>query len=88
MLHGDATFGIPDGDQMAEFSYRLADEPDRAQGRGARRGRRARSRAPSGCSRHGGLDGFALCADYCFNTGPVPQPRRSSPSSSRPTWPA
>ena len=24
----------------------------------------------------GGLDGFALCADYCFNTGPFLSPRR------------
>ena len=24
---------------------------------------------------HGGLDGFALCADYCFNTGPFLSPR-------------
>lgn len=25
-------------------------------------------------SRHGGLDGFALCADYCLNTGPFLSP--------------
>jgi uroporphyrinogen decarboxylase len=27
---------------------------------------------------HGGLDGFALCADYCFNTGPFLGPQRFS----------
>ena len=25
---------------------------------------------------HGSLDGFALCADYCFNTGPFLSPRQ------------
>ena len=25
---------------------------------------------------HGGLDGFALCADYCFNTGPFLRPNQ------------
>ena len=29
MLHGDATFGIPNGDSMEAFSYRLADEPEK-----------------------------------------------------------
>ena len=28
MIHGDATYGIPDGNHMVEFSYRIADEPD------------------------------------------------------------
>jgi uroporphyrinogen decarboxylase len=26
-------------------------------------------------AKHGGLDGFALCADYCLNTGPFLSPR-------------
>ena len=26
--------------------------------------------------RHGGLDGFALCSDYCLNTGPFLSPAR------------
>src|ERR1039458_1505268 len=28
MLHGDATFSIPNGNDMEAFSYRLADEPE------------------------------------------------------------
>ena len=32
---------------------------------------------------HGGLDGFALCSDYCLNTGPF-SARRNSANSSRP----
>jgi uroporphyrinogen decarboxylase len=29
-------------------------------------------------AQHGGLDGFALCSDYCFNTGPFLSPARFS----------
>jgi uroporphyrinogen decarboxylase len=28
MIHGDATFEIPDGTQLADFSYRMADDPE------------------------------------------------------------
>ena len=28
MLHGDATFDIPDGEHMAEFSYQMVDDPE------------------------------------------------------------
>ncbi len=77
MLHGDATFGIPNGDRMVAFSYRLADEPEkvkqeaRAMVDGAlQRGKRFRA--------HGGLDGFALCSDYCLNTGPFLSPDQFS----------
>ena len=73
MLHGDATFGIPDGQRMSEFSYRLADEPEAVKrdasamvDRALARGERLRE--------HGGLDGFALCSDYCLNVGPFLSP--------------
>lgn len=75
MLHGDATYGIPDGKGFAEFSYRLADEPAAVEAEAARnvdgalaRGERLRA--------HGGLDGFALCSDYCLNQGPFLSPRQ------------
>ncbi len=73
MLHGDATYGIPDGTHMEAFSYRIADDPEGLQRDATRwvddalqRGERLRS--------HGGLDGFALCSDYCLNTGPFFSP--------------
>ncbi|MEZ4556547.1 MAG: uroporphyrinogen decarboxylase family protein [Caldilineaceae bacterium] len=73
MRHGDATFSIPDGAHMAEFSYRIYDDPqsvrDEAQGRVDWALERALE-----LRQHGGLDGFALCADYCFNTGPFISP--------------
>lgn len=81
MLHGDATFGIPDGDGMTKLSYRMADDPDGLKADAARmvdgalaRGERLARRYPKG----GGLDGFALCSDYCFNTGPFMSPAQFS----------
>ncbi len=75
MRHGDATFGLPDGEHMTEFVYRLADEPDRVKCEAQARVDQALARAER-YAQHGGLDGFALCADYCFNTGPFLSPRQ------------
>ena len=73
MRHGDATFAIPDGAHMIEFSYRLYDDPQGLKDEAQRNVDRALARAVR-LQAHGGLDGFALCADYCFNTGPFIQP--------------
>ncbi len=73
MRHGDATFSIPDGTHMAEFSYRIFDEPDKLKAEAKLRVDQALDRAET-LAKHGGLDGFALCADYCFNTGPFLSP--------------
>jgi uroporphyrinogen decarboxylase len=84
MRHGDATFSVPDGQHMAEFSYRLADEPEKVKAEAhamvdsaLERAERLRRHAEK-CGHVGGLDGFALCADYCFNTGPFLGPGRFS----------
>lgn len=81
MLHGDATFGVPGGDHMAAFSYRMADDPGGLKADAERmvegalvRGERLARRYP----KQGGLDGFALCSDYCFNTGPFMSPAQFS----------
>ena len=73
MLHGDATFAVPDGEQMAAFSYRLSDEPQKVEAEARQMVDDALRRAGR-LAAHGGLDGFALCADYCFNTGPFLSP--------------
>ena len=73
MIHGDATFSIPGGDDMAAFSYRLVDEPEKLKQEAERQVQMALARAEQ-LQKHGGLDGFALCADYCFNTGPFLRP--------------
>lgn len=72
---GDATFGIPDGKQMREFSYRLADEPAKVKAEAEVMVQEALQRAEI-FHKHGGLDGFALNQDYCFNMGPFLSPRQ------------
>jgi uroporphyrinogen decarboxylase len=71
--HGDATFSLPDGNQMAEFAYQLADYPNKLKKKAAEMVDRALERAEY-YHKHGGLDGFALCSDYCYNTGPFLSP--------------
>jgi uroporphyrinogen decarboxylase len=73
MLHGDATFSIPNGNDMEAFSYRLADEPEKLHEEAAAMVEQALRRAER-FHAHGGPDGFALCADYCFNQGPFLSP--------------
>jgi len=73
MIHGDATFGIPDGTHMSDFACRLVDEPEKLKEEARSMVRDALGRAER-LAKHGGLDGFTLCADYCFNTGPFLSP--------------
>jgi uroporphyrinogen decarboxylase len=73
MIHGDATYGIPNGDHMAEFSYRIVDEPDRLKADADAMVENALERGEA-LRQHGGLDGFALCSDYCLNAGPFLSP--------------
>jgi uroporphyrinogen decarboxylase len=73
MRHGDATFELPDGSHMQEFVYRIADEPHKLKEEATRRVDEA-IRSAEIYARHGGLDGFALCSDYCYNTGPFLSP--------------
>lgn len=73
MLHGDVTYDIPPGEKLAEFCYRLVDEPDKVKAEAGDRVDRALERA-EWYHEQGGLDGFALCSDYCFNTGPFLRP--------------
>jgi uroporphyrinogen decarboxylase len=73
LRHGDATFSLPDSTHIQEFAYRIADEPEKVKTEAERMVDEA-IRAAEIYARHGGLDGFGLCADYCFNTGPVLSP--------------
>jgi uroporphyrinogen decarboxylase len=77
LLHGDATWSIPNGDRMMEFSCRLVEEPENIHADAANMVRGALARAER-LRDHGGLDGFALCADYCFNSGPFLSPNQFS----------
>ena len=73
LLHGDATYSIPSGGQMTDWCARLVEDPRGVKEDAARRVEEALERSERFAA-HGGLDGFALCADYCFNTGPFLPP--------------
>ena len=75
MAHGDATFAVPNGTEMEAFSVQLVEEPEKLKAQTAGWVRNALAYAAR-MRRSGGLDGFALCADYCFNTGPFLSPAK------------
>jgi uroporphyrinogen decarboxylase len=77
MRHGDATFSLPDGNHMQEFSYRIADDPEGLKAEAAAMVDEALGYAEQ-LAKHGELDGLALCSDYCYNTGPWLSPRMFS----------
>lgn len=73
MLHGDATYSVPNGSHMADWCARLVEDPDAVKDEAARQVDGALARGER-LVEHGGLDGFALCSDYCFNDGPFLSP--------------
>ncbi|MCZ7646145.1 MAG: uroporphyrinogen decarboxylase family protein [Planctomycetota bacterium] len=73
LLHGDATSSVPHGNRMTDYACRLFEEPDAVKDESERRVDDALARAKR-LRAHGGLDGFALCSDYCFNSGPFLKP--------------
>jgi len=73
MIHGDRTWEIPPGDAMMDFVNRIADEPGQLKDESQRMIDGALEKALI-FRQHGVLDGFALCSDYCFNTGPFLSP--------------
>ncbi len=77
MVHGDATYGIPDGNQMLEFSYRLQDDSEGVISQADKSVNKALERAQE-YSKSKLIHGFALCSDYCLNTGPFLSPSQFS----------
>lgn len=75
LMHGDATYGIPDGNTMEAFSFRLVDEKAKVKQEAEEMVDRTLAWSEK-MQAHGGLDGYALCADYCLNTGPFLSPRK------------
>ena len=73
LLHGDATYSIPSGENMTDHAVWIMTKVDEAKEKAERMVEAALARAGK-LKAHGGLDGFALCADYCFNTGPFLPP--------------
>jgi uroporphyrinogen decarboxylase len=77
LRHGDATMGIPGGDTMTEFCYRLADAPGKVKMERAQAVDEKLAEAEK-LAGTGTFDGFALCTDYCFNSGPFLSPAHFS----------
>jgi uroporphyrinogen decarboxylase len=73
MMHGDATYGLPSGKDMMKSIAEIADYPQRVKNRAKRNVARALKTAEL-YKHHGALDGYALCSDYCFNSGPFLSP--------------
>ncbi len=74
ICHGDGTFAIPNGDEMMAMAVAFKEQAADMMELARRQVQQALDRGKflrEAC----GLDGFALCADYCFNTGPFLSPR-------------
>lgn len=70
MMHGDPTWSIPDGNGMMDFAVKMYEDPDALNDESKRRMEGSLEFARKLHERGHGLDGFALCSDYCFNTNP------------------
>ena len=72
MCHGDATYAIPTGTDMMEFSLRIVQDFD---GMKVEAERKVRDKLAQ-CKKllAAGMDGFILCDDYAFNSGPFLSP--------------
>ncbi len=73
MIHGDATYSIPDGEHMMDWCGRIADDPQGLKDEAQRKVDQALARAVE-LKKTTVLDGFALCDDYCLNEGPFLSP--------------
>jgi uroporphyrinogen decarboxylase len=70
--HGDGTFSIPDGNDMYDFAYRIADDPDKVKQQAENMANNAIEANKKAVD--AGFDSFILCADYCYNSGPFLSP--------------
>jgi uroporphyrinogen decarboxylase len=73
ICHGDGTFAIPSGQDMAEQAAWFFEHPDEVHAKANEMVDKALAMAEN--VMEAGGDGFALCADYCFNTGPFLSPK-------------
>ncbi len=76
MTHGDGTFAIDHCAKMQEFAYAIADDPESVDEQAEKMCVHAIERNRRYLD--GGLDGFILCCDYCFNKGPFISPKMFS----------
>ena len=70
--HGDGTFSIPNGNEMCDFAYAIADDPDSVKRQASRMADEAIERNKR--RQEDGVDVLLLCSDYCYNSGPFISP--------------
>jgi len=70
--HGDATYSIPNGEQMQQFAFWLHEKPGEAKRQAEQNVKSALERGKWAMDL--GVEAFALCSDYCFNDGPFLSP--------------
>lgn len=76
LLHGDVTCGIPEGAEMMQMAVEMYEAPERLHEASKRRLDKM-VRAAKKLHDAGHLvDGFGLCADYCFNVNPFFSPEQ------------
>jgi uroporphyrinogen decarboxylase len=73
MMHGDATYGLPNGNEMMKFVEEIAERPQEMKDNAARNVDNALATARQYVGK-GLLDCWTLCSDYCFNTAPFLSP--------------
>jgi len=73
-MHGDATYGIPNGETMIEYSALFYEQPEKMKKEAEEQVQKALDKAEKISKYKGLLDGFTLCKDYCFNTNPFFSP--------------
>jgi len=73
MIHGDRTWALPEGDDMMEFISRITEDPQGLKDEAQRMLENSLELART-FKNHGALDCYALCSDYCMNTGPFLSP--------------
>jgi uroporphyrinogen decarboxylase len=73
MIHGDLTWPVPEGDDMMEFITKMTEKPQQLKDEAQELIDGVLEKAVI-FRKHGALDCFALCSDYCLNTGPFLSP--------------
>lgn len=73
MLGCDPTYSIPSGTDMVSQAAWFYEHLDEAKREAERRVNDDLARCER-LAKHGGVDGFAMCADYCFNDNPFLNP--------------
>lgn len=73
-LHGDATYAIPSGNNMVEFSAKFYEEPEQMLEQAQQGVERFCSAFQTLLDQGAPLDGVCLCSDYCFNDNPFFSP--------------